>query len=146
GVPVKEGQLSRRRASSRPQGTSQTQKRQTGAISEGESLMNSDTADDLLDRVEFALRSSNGKGRESETSFLQQLLRELGVPVFAPDLTPAGLFRAAVNDMSLMQSAKGVLTVVALPSKRPEDVLQAGDWMLRVVPGTGDVGHISVLA
>jgi subtilisin family serine protease len=146
GAPVKEGQLSRRRARSRPQGTSQTRMRQKGAISEGESLMNSKTVDDLPDRVELALRSSNGKGRESETSFLQQLLRELGVPVFASDLTPAGLFRAAVNDMSLMQSAKGLLTAVALPSTRPQDALRAGDWVVRATPGTGDVGHIAVLA
>ena len=38
-----------------------------------------------------------------------------------------------------------VLEIVARPSERPRDVLRAGDWMLRVVPGTGDVGHLTVL-
>jgi hypothetical protein len=35
--------------------------------------------------------------------------------------------------------------VVALPSKLPVDPVRAGDLMIRVVPGTGDVGHVSVL-
>ena len=38
-----------------------------------------------------------------------------------------------------------VLEIVARPSERPRDALRAGDWMLRVVPGTGDVGHLTVL-
>ncbi|OQW33439.1 MAG: hypothetical protein A4E19_03300 [Nitrospira sp. SG-bin1] len=115
-------------------------------MDEGESLMNSNTPDSFLDQAELALQTSHSDRRASETSFLQQLLRELGVLKLASDLTPAGLFRAAINDGPLMQRVKGLLKVVALPSKRPEDVLQAGDLMLRVVPGTGDVGHVSVLA
>ncbi|MGB7208408.1 MAG: S8 family serine peptidase [Pyrinomonadaceae bacterium] len=114
-------------------------------VDEGESPMNSDNdAEYFLDRAEHALRSSYGRRRESETSFLQRLLRELGGQ--ASGLSPAGLFREAVRDGSQMQSAEGLLKVIALPSKPPEDALQAGDWMLRVVRGTGDVGHVSVLA
>ncbi|MGB7208409.1 MAG: DUF2272 domain-containing protein [Pyrinomonadaceae bacterium] len=117
------------------------------SVDEGESPMNSDNdAEYFLNRAELALRSSGGDRRESETSFLQRLLRELGGQAFAPELSPAGLFREAVRDGSLMQSSQDLLRVVAFPSKRPKDALQAGDWMLRVVRGTGDVGHVSVLA
>jgi hypothetical protein len=108
--------------------------------------MNSNSRDNFLDRVELALTGFHGGRRESEISFLQQLLSDLGGSVFPFAMTPARLFRAAVNDLPVMQSANGRLRVIALPSKRPEDVLQAGDWMIRVVPGTGDVGHVSVLA
>jgi hypothetical protein len=33
-----------------------------------------------------------------------------------------------------------------MPSKQPEDALRAGDWMLRAAPGTGDIGHVAILA
>jgi subtilisin family serine protease len=115
-------------------------------LDEGESLMNSDSSYSFLDRAEFAVPASNRDRRASEIAFLQQLMREFGVSVFARDVTPVALFRAAVNDSPMMQSARGFLKVVALPLKKPDAVLQAGDWMLRVVPGTGDVGHVSVLA
>jgi hypothetical protein len=108
--------------------------------------MNSDNAEFFLYRAERALQAPDRGRRESETAFLQRLVSELGGSVFASGLTPAGLFRAAVNDPSLMQSATGLFKVVALPSKRPEDVLRAGDWMLRSLPGTGDVGHVSIIA
>ena len=39
-----------------------------------------------------------------------------------------------------------MLEVLAMPSQRPEGPLRPGDWMLRAVPGTGDVGHVPVLA
>jgi hypothetical protein len=45
-----------------------------------------------------------------------------------------------------MHNARDVLEVLALPSQRPERMLRQGDWMLRAVPGTGDVGHVAVLA
>jgi outer membrane protein OmpA-like peptidoglycan-associated protein len=108
-------------------------------------LMNGVTIDRFLERAEHALRSSYGGRRESETAFLQRLLRELGHGAPA-DLSPAELFRAALHDGPLMRSAQDLLRVLAVPPERPPEVLRAGDWMLRAVPGTGDVGHVSVLA
>ena len=107
--------------------------------------MNSAAADRFLNRAEQALLSSPGGRRESETAFLQRLLRELGSDVSRPGLSPAGLLRALSSNQPLMHDARDVLEVVAMPSQRPESSLQPGDWMLRVVPGTGDVGHVAVL-
>jgi D-alanyl-D-alanine carboxypeptidase-like protein/calcineurin-like phosphoesterase family protein len=109
-------------------------------------LLSSDAADRFLDRAERALRSSYGGRDESETSFLQRLLRELGCHVSAPGLSPAELSRAVLYNRPLMHNARDVLEVLAMPSQRPESPLQPGDWMLRAVPGTGDVGHVAVLA
>src|SRR5882762_6746464 len=108
--------------------------------------MHSDAANRILDRAEQALRNSTAGRRQSETSFLLQFIRELGGQVFAPGLSPAGLYRKVVHDRVLIQDARSLFKIVAMPSKEPEDALRAGDCMLRVVPGTGDVGHISVLA
>jgi hypothetical protein len=108
--------------------------------------MQSDAAERILDRAEQVLRNCNAGRRQSETSFLLQLIRELGGQVFAPGLSPAGLYRGVVHDRVLIQGARNLFKIVAMPSKQPEDALRAGDWMIRVVPGTGDAGHISVLA
>jgi len=88
---------------------------------------------------------SAGSRRESETSFLHELLRDLGHdPV--PGLSPVALFRAALQNRPLISNGPELLRVVALPSQQPRDSLRAGDWMLRAVPGSGDIGHVSVLA
>ena len=108
--------------------------------------MNSDAAESFLDRAEHALRSSYGGRHESETSFLQQLLGELGGDLSAVAQSPAQLLRSVLYNRPLMQNARNVLEVLAMPSQRPQDPLRPGDWMLRAVPGTGDVGHVSVLA
>ena len=109
-------------------------------------LLNSGSADGFLDRVERALPSSYGGRDESETSFLQRLLRELGCHVSAPGLLPTELSRAVLYNRPLMHNARDVLEVLAMPSQRPKSPLRPGDWMLRAVPGTGDVGHLAVLA
>jgi subtilisin family serine protease len=108
--------------------------------------MNSNFIDQYLDRAEQATRNSKGGRRQSETSFLQQLISELGGQVFPWGLSPAALFRATVQDKAQIESGQNVLRVLALPTQKPEKELRAGDWMLRVVPGTGDVGHVAVLA
>ncbi len=107
--------------------------------------MNSDAADRSLDRAEQALRNSNAGRHQSETSFLQQLIRELDGKFFAPGLSPAGLFRAVLQNR-FGQEAQNVLEVLAAPSQEPKDLVRAGDWMVRANPGTGDVGHIAVLS
>ena len=109
-------------------------------------LMNSDAAESFLDRAEHALRSSYGGRHELETSFLQQLLGELGGDLSAVAQSPAQLLRSVLYNRPLMQNARNVLEVLAMPSQRPQDPLRPGDWMLRAVPGAGDVGHVSVLA
>jgi V8-like Glu-specific endopeptidase len=105
-----------------------------------------DGTESFLDRAEHALRSS-GDGRErSEKTFLQRLVRELGGSVIEPELSPAALFRDAVNNGRLIGIAQDLLRVVGLPLRLPVQPLRAGDWMVRVVPGTGDIGHVAVLA
>jgi hypothetical protein len=107
---------------------------------------NSDAVDRFLDRAERALPSSDGERRESETVFLRRLLGELGCQISAPGLSPAELSRAFLYDRPLKHNAREVLQVLAMPLQRPEGTLRQGDWMLRGVPGTGDVGHVAVLA
>jgi 3',5'-cyclic AMP phosphodiesterase CpdA len=114
------------------------------SVDEG-TLTNSDVADRFLDRAERALPSSQGGRRQSETHFLQRLLRELGSPVSA-GLSPAELYKALLSDRPLTHGARDVLDILAKPSERPETTLRRGDWMLRAVPGSGDVGHVAVLA
>ena len=99
----------------------------------------------LLDQAERALLSACGGRRESEMLFVQRLLGELGEPVSALRLSPAELFRAVLSNQPLMHKAREVLEVLAMPLQRPAGALRPGDWLLRAVPGTGDVGHVSVL-
>ena len=108
--------------------------------------MNLNAENRYLDQAEEALPSASDGRHQSETSFLQRLLRELGGHVSAAGLSPAELFRAVLYDQPLMHNARDVLEVLARPSRRPEGALRPGDWILRAVPGTGDVGHVSVLA
>jgi subtilisin family serine protease/outer membrane protein OmpA-like peptidoglycan-associated protein len=100
----------------------------------------------FLERAEQAISKSSSGRRQSEMDFLQQLLRELDGRIFAPGLSPAALFRAVVKDSSATFGSEDFFTIVALPSAQPEATLRRCDWMLRAAPGTGDVGHISVLA
>jgi hypothetical protein len=116
-----------------------------GLSMDEEMAMQLDAQNRFLEEAERALPSAGTRRRESETAFLQRLLRELGHGAPA-DLSPAELFRAALHDGPLMRSAQDLLRVLAVASQRPPEALRAGDWMLRAVPATGDVGHISVLA
>jgi len=102
--------------------------------------------DRVLERADQALRETSAPGRQSEIDFLQRLLCELDGSTFAQDLSPAALFRAVAKGSLTTLGAKDFFDVVALPSARPEVPLRPGDWMLRAAPGTGDVGHVSVLA
>src|SRR5215472_2133062 len=106
--------------------------------------MNPDLTDRFLDRAEQALRFSNGNRCQSETSFLEQLMSELGI--HTPGFSPGKLFRSVLCNCFSTHTAHQVLAVLARPSERPKDALRAGDWMLRFVPGTEDIGHLSVLA
>lgn len=102
-------------------------------------------AERYLEQAEDALTDAAGERRRSETSFLQRLLSDLGGDVAATGLSPAELFRSILSKAP-MHNARDVLEVLARPSQRPEGALRPGDWILRAVPGTGDVGHVSVLA
>jgi len=108
--------------------------------------MNAEIVDDVLDRAEFALRRSPGKRRESEIAFVEQMLRELGGQWSGLSISPAQLFRSVVREGSQLQGLGNLLKVIGVPSKRVAASLQPGDWMIRVIPGTGDVGHLSILA
>src|SRR5262249_11673393 len=62
------------------------------------------------------------------------------------DISPAGLFQAVVQESFDMHGARDLLSIIGTPAKWVSDALRRGDWMGRVVPGTGDIGHVSVLA
>jgi hypothetical protein len=96
---------------------------------------------DVLDRAERAVQLSTGGRRESETAFLQQLLRDLGA---SGRLAPAELLRSI--DGTRVHTRFDALEVLAGPAQRPIAAPRPGDWMIRAVPGSGDVGHLSVLA
>ena len=107
--------------------------------------MRSEIIDHFLDCAELALRRGNGRRRESELAFLGRLLSEVRGRISDVELSPAGLFQAVLRDNSDMQGARDLLRIIGTPSKSAADVLRRGDWMVRVVPGTGDVGHVCVL-
>ena len=98
-----------------------------------------------LDLAEQALQSVPGGRRESETSFLRNLMGDIDAGLQAAIQSPARLFRTMMSGGGASEDLAAVLEIVARPSERPRDALRAGDWMLRVVPGTGDVGHLTVL-
>ncbi len=104
------------------------------------------TPNHFLDQAERALQSVGRDRRQSETLFLERLLCEIGVNDCAASLSPTELFRAIVNDKTSMYGARTALDVVAWPLRQPQDALRPGDWMLRALPGTGDVGHVAVIA
>ena len=108
--------------------------------------MSGNATHDPLDQAERAAWSTSGGRSQSETSFLQELLRELGGPVSVFELSPADLFRSIVSNRTFKQKVRDALQILALPLQRPEVAIRAGDWMLHFVPGTGDVGHVSILA
>jgi subtilisin family serine protease len=112
---------------------------------EGED-MNTNSMNELLAQVGRAVPGTAGSRRDLETAFLRQLLRAIpGGNVFPDGMTPADLFRSLFRDRSAEHYARNVLDVLGLPAQRPSNALRAGDWMLRFAPGTGDVGHVSVL-
>ena len=98
-----------------------------------------------LELAEQALQLVPAGRRESETSFLRNLLGDIDAGMQAAIQSPARLFRTMMSGGGASEELRGVLEIVARPSERPRDVLRAGDWMLRIVPGTGDVGHLTVL-
>lgn len=108
--------------------------------------MNSDTRDQVLDQAERALATVSGDRRQSESTFLQRLLRSIDVNASPAGLSPATLLRGILRDNTGMNLGRGVLDVLGLPAQRPVDELRPGDWMLRSAAGTGDVGHVAVLA
>jgi subtilisin family serine protease len=99
-------------------------------------------AADLVVQAELALSRVGGAGRETETMFLRQLLGSLGWQPSGAAPSPAKLFRrAAGGDAQL----GGVLKIIGAPFERASETLRPGDWIVRVTPGTGDAGHVSVL-
>ncbi len=112
----------------------------------GEAPVNPDARNRLLDEAEDALQSASGGRYQAEVSFIQRLLCGLGADVSVIGLSPAELLSAVRGNGPLARDARNVLEILGLPSQRPQEALRAGDWMVRAVPGTGDVGHVSVLA
>ncbi len=97
---------------------------------------------DLLVQTELALSRSGGARRELEILFLRELLVALGWQPSGAVPSPARLFRLAAGDDG---GVGGLVRMIGGPSQRTSETLRPGDWMIRVVPGTGDVGHVSVL-
>jgi hypothetical protein len=108
--------------------------------------MNLDAQDQFLEAAERALDITDDERHPSEISFLQRLLRQLGGRASAARLSPAELFQAVMRNRPLLRHSRYVIETLATPSQQPEGPPRAGDIMLRVVPGSGDVGQVSVLA
>jgi subtilisin family serine protease len=102
-------------------------------------------AEAFLDRAECAVRSSYGGRQGSETSFLQRLLQEMGMRGIS-DCSPAALYQSASIKGSYTDQDDIPLDVIAVATQPLDQCLRAGDWMIRRVPGTGDIGHVSILA
>ncbi|MBV9359724.1 MAG: hypothetical protein JO023_29790 [Chloroflexi bacterium] len=108
--------------------------------------MDRDSAGHVLDRVERLLGAVVQRGRDSEHAFLQQLLGEAAGASPPEGLTPAELLRRIASGGPERGRSDAALQVLGLPTGRLDPELRPGDIMLRAVPGTGDVGHVSVVA
>jgi phosphatidylserine/phosphatidylglycerophosphate/cardiolipin synthase-like enzyme/subtilisin family serine protease len=108
-------------------------------------MMNADPTSRFLDRAEYAVRSSYGRRHESEVIFLRQLLLEAGANTFLPQISPAALFRCALYGDAWTNDLGNILEILGTPLQQPSDELRPGDWIIRAVTGTGDVGHVSIL-
>jgi hypothetical protein len=97
-----------------------------------------------LDRAEQVLQSTATGRRDSETGFLQGLLREID-PEALLAMSPAQLFQDFLRCGRTNERVRGVLEIVARPFERPDQPLRPGDLMLRATPGAGDIGHAMVL-
>jgi subtilisin family serine protease len=109
-------------------------------------LVDSDPTSRFLEKAEQAVLSSYGGRCESEISYLQKLLHELENNISVGRFSPAALLREALRNGPLLNKMSNGLEIIATPSQRPKEALYPGDLMLRAVPGSGDVGHVSVLA
>ena len=81
-----------------------------------------------LDLAEQALQSVLGGRRESETSFLHNLMRDIDAGVQAAIQSPARLFRTMMSGGGASEDLAAVLEIVARPSDVPAT---------RFAPGTG---------
>ncbi len=99
-----------------------------------------------LERAEIALGRSLGRRAESEVAFVRALLSGLGYDLPLWRSSPAQLFRMALGNEWRRHSLSDLLRVIATPCGKASETLQAGDWMIRVIAGSGDIGHICVLA
>jgi subtilisin family serine protease len=97
-----------------------------------------------LDRAEQILQSTAAGKRDSETWFLQGLLREID-PEAPLATSPAQLFQNLLRPGRVSERIRRILDIVAKPFEQPDRQLLPGDVMLRATPGTGDMGHVMVL-
>jgi hypothetical protein len=97
-----------------------------------------------LDRAEQVLQSTAAGKRDSETSFLQGLMREID-PEAPPGMSPAQLFQDLLRPDRVSERIRRLLDIVARPFEQLDQPLRPGDVMLRATPGTGDTGHVMVL-
>jgi subtilisin family serine protease len=102
--------------------------------------------EDFLDRAESAVRGSYGKRQASEVSFLNWLMRDITDGAPAAGFTPAALYLAALNESSVASEPGRAFEPIGVAAQPLKCELRAGDLMVRRIPGTGDIGHVSVLA
>ncbi len=99
--------------------------------------------DDLVVQAEAALGKTLQGRRESETTFLRELLMSRGWQESGGAISPVRLFRLVARGG--LGDLAGFLRVIGQPRARPAKELRPGDWLVRATPGTGDIGHLSVL-
>jgi hypothetical protein len=97
-----------------------------------------------LDRAEQVLQASAAGRRDSETGFLQGLLREID-PEALLGMSPAQLFQDFLRGGPASERLRQILEIVARPFELPDQPLRPGDVMLRATRGAGDLGHVMVL-
>jgi GH25 family lysozyme M1 (1,4-beta-N-acetylmuramidase) len=99
-----------------------------------------------LELADLALGRALRRRAESEVAFVRVLLQGLGCDVSSWRFSPAYLLRLALGTEWRGHLLSDVLQVIGTPFDKAPETLRAGDWMIRVVPGSGDIGHICVLA
>jgi subtilisin family serine protease len=102
-------------------------------------------AGEFLDRAEQAVRSSYGVRQESEITFLEWLLRTVGIQVLS-ECSPATLYRAVSNGGPRADRGRLPFELIAAAAKPFDGPFRIGDLMIRRIPGIGDIGHVSILA
>ena len=107
--------------------------------------MRSDDESRDLDRIEQLMQRATGDGRLSEKAFLRRLIHELG-EFPPPDLSPASLLDMVLRRGPLLRRAQERLEALGVPLRHLADGSRRGDWVVRAVPGTGDIGHVAVVA
>jgi GH25 family lysozyme M1 (1,4-beta-N-acetylmuramidase) len=103
------------------------------------------TTERLLDRAEQVVLKCDRNYALSGAEFLRHVLQELSEEPAGAALSPSNLFRQAMTARREQDDSQYPFSIVGVPLRPPQTPLRAGDWMVRWIPGAGDIGHVSIL-